>query len=62
MYLFITPSETIDVDDGLLPNDYVDGTVMMMQEAILMKTAQDTLIPWTASQSDVLADDWELVP
>lgn len=27
---------------------------------IYMKTAQDNLIPWLASQADMLADDWEL--
>jgi hypothetical protein len=26
-----------------------------------MKTAQDDLVPWLASQSDVLAEDWSLV-
>ena len=28
---------------------------------IYMKTAQDDLVPWLASQTDILADDWELV-
>ena len=29
---------------------------------IYMKTANDKLVPWTASQTDVLADDWEVIP
>lgn len=28
---------------------------------IYMKTAQDDLIPWLASQADMLADDWEVL-
>jgi hypothetical protein len=28
---------------------------------IFMKTADDQLVPWLASQSDMLADDWLLV-
>lgn len=28
---------------------------------IYMKTAQDDLVPWLASQTDVLAEDWGLV-
>lgn len=28
---------------------------------IAMKTAQNTFIPWLASQADMLAEDWELV-
>lgn len=27
---------------------------------IFMKTADDHLVPWLASQSDMLADDWSL--
>ena len=29
--------------------------------ALVMKTAQDELIPWLASQADLLAQDWVLV-
>lgn len=29
--------------------------------AIFMKTADDELVPWLCSQSDLLADDWEMV-
>lgn len=32
-----------------------------MQPFIVMKTAQGTLVPWLASQTDMLADDWEAV-
>jgi hypothetical protein len=28
---------------------------------IYMKTADDHLVPWLASQTDVLAEDWEVV-
>lgn len=28
---------------------------------IAMKTAQDNVVPWLASQTDVLADDWGVV-
>lgn len=28
---------------------------------IAMKTAQGNVVPWLASQTDILADDWELV-
>jgi hypothetical protein len=28
---------------------------------IYMKTAQDDLVPWLASQTDVLAEDWGIV-
>jgi hypothetical protein len=28
---------------------------------IFMKTADDKLVPWLASQTDLLSDDWEVV-
>lgn len=28
---------------------------------IAMKTAQNNVVPWLASQTDLLADDWEIV-
>jgi len=28
---------------------------------VFMKTAQDDLVPWLCSQTDLLADDWEVV-
>lgn len=28
---------------------------------IAMKTAQNNVVPWLASQTDVLAEDWEVV-
>ncbi|MET3414809.1 DUF2829 domain-containing protein [Methylobacterium sp. 1030] len=29
---------------------------------IAMKTAQDNVVPWLASQTDVLANDWQIIP
>jgi len=29
---------------------------------IAMKTAQENVVPWLASQTDMLADDWQIVP
>lgn len=33
----------------------------VMQPFIGMKTVQDTYVPWLASQTDMLAEDWEIV-
>jgi hypothetical protein len=35
-----------------------DAGSKMTLPYIFMKTAQDDLVPWLASQSDMLADDW----
>ena len=31
------------------------------RDAIFMRTVDNQLVPWTASQSDVLAEDWQIV-
>lgn len=41
---------------GVFPNDMVPYCAY-----IAMKTAQENVVPWLASQSDVLAEDWILV-
>lgn len=33
----------------------------MQSDFLIMKTADKKLIPWLASQSDVLAEDWTIV-
>lgn len=38
-----------------------DGVSYPSLPFIHMKTAQDTVVPWLASQTDVLAEDWVLV-
>lgn len=37
------------------------GTTLTYRDYIVMKTVDDQLVPWTASQTDVLAEDWEIV-
>lgn len=39
-----------------------DANSKMSLPYIYMKTADNKLVPWLASQTDLLADDWELVP
>lgn len=38
-----------------------DAHSKMSLPYIYMNTTQDDLVPWLASQSDLLANDWELV-
>lgn len=37
------------------------GTVVKFREYLMMYTAQKDCVPWVASQSDILAEDWEIV-
>lgn len=37
------------------------GTDFTYRDYIVMKTVDDQLVPWVASQSDMLAEDWNIV-
>ena len=37
-------------------------TSKMTLPYIYMSTAQGDLVPWLASQTDILAEDWQVVP
>lgn len=58
MFLFLVPGSTFQVNRPPLLGIYAEGTSINYQPHIDMKTAQDTVVPWLASQSDVLAEDW----
>lgn len=36
-----------------------EGTVCSFRPYLMMKSVDDEFVPWVASQSDLLADDWE---
>jgi len=38
-----------------------DGNTYKRLPYIYMKTADDHVVPWVASQTDVLAEDWEII-
>lgn len=61
MFLFLVPGSTFKVNRAPLLGIYPEGTEINYQSHIDMKTAQDTVVPWLASQSDVLAEDWQIV-
>jgi hypothetical protein len=37
-----------------------DGSSKMTLPYIYMKTAANNLVPWLASQTDILSNDWEI--
>lgn len=36
-----------------------EGTVCRFQRYLMMRTTDGSFVPWTPSQTDILADDWE---
>jgi len=61
MFLFLVPGSVFRVNRKPLLGIYPEGTEIVYQPHIDMRTATGTIVPWSASQSDLLADDWCLV-
>jgi len=38
-----------------------EGTVCKFRPYLMMRTADGSFVPWVASQTDLLADDWYVV-
>lgn len=67
MYIWVMPGSTVNgcnqiTDPHLAEIDKADGEIRFLG-SIRMRTATgDVLTGWLASQTDMLAEDWEIVP
>lgn len=61
MFLFLVPGSRFKVNRPPLLGIYPEGTEIEYHAHIDMKTAQGYVVPWLASQADLLADDWGVV-
>jgi hypothetical protein len=61
MFLFLVPGSTFKVNRAPLMGIYPEGTEINYCPHIDMKTADGSVVPWLASQTDVLSEDWGVV-
>ena len=61
MFLFLVLGSTFKGSLAPLNTIYPEGTEINYCPHIDMKTADGKIVPWLASQTDVLAEDWEIV-
>ncbi len=61
MFIFLVPGSTFIVNRAPLLGIYPEGTEINYHAHIDMKTADGMVVPWLASQTDVLANDWKVV-
>lgn len=61
MFVFLVPGSVFEVNRKPLLGIYPEGTTVCYQPHIDMRVANGAVVPWLASQSDLLADDWEVV-
>lgn len=62
MFIFLVPGSQFKVNREPLLSILGEGTVVDYHGHIDMRTAQGYIVPWLASQADLLDDDWEVVP
>ena len=60
MFLYLVPGSTFAVNRPPLLGIYALGTEIRYCPHIDMRTADGSCVPWLASQTDLLADDWEV--
>ena len=61
MFLYYVPGSTFAVNRAPLLGIYPEGTVISYHAHVDMKTASGDCVPWLCSQTDMLAEDWEIV-
>lgn len=61
MYLYLVGGSQFTVNRPPLNQLLAYGTVVNYRSHIDMRTAQGDFVPWVASQTDLLADDWRTV-
>ena len=61
MFIFLVPGSTFEVNRPPLLGIYQEGTHINYHAHIDMKTADGMVVPWLASQTDILAEDWEVI-
>lgn len=61
MFLFLVPGSTFEVNRAPLLGIYPEGTVIDYRSHIDMRTANGEIVPWVASQLDLIEEDWFIV-
>ncbi len=60
MHIFLAPGSTFKVNRPPLLGIFEEGHEIQYHAHIDMKTTQGYIVPWLASQADLLDEDWEL--
>lgn len=61
MFLFLVNGSTFSVSRPPLLGIYPEGTMIKYLPHIDMRTVDGSVVPWLASQTDVLAEDWSVI-
>lgn len=59
MFIFLVPASNFEVNRPPLLGIYERGTAIGYRAHIDMRDATGRIVPWLASQTDLLSDDWQ---
>lgn len=59
MYLYHVPAQSYPAVTEVAKKEF--GDMVPYGAYIAMKTAQGNVVPWLASQTDLLAEDWAVI-
>ena len=62
MFIFLVPGSTFQVNREPLMSILGEGTTVHYHGHVDMRTADGMIVPWLCSQTDMLAEDWSIVP
>jgi len=60
MFIFLVPGSTFTVNREPLLSILGEGTSVKYHGHVDMKTADGMIVPWLCSQTDMLAEDWQV--
>lgn len=60
MYLYYIPANKYEPTTEIAKEQF-KGEKVPYRDYIAMKTVNDEIVPWVASQSDILSEDWFVV-
>lgn len=60
MFVFLVHGSRFEVSRPPLLGIYPAGTLINYHAHVDMKTADGLVVPWVCSQTDLLAEDWEI--
>lgn len=58
MFVYRVPAASYLAQTGVAKAYFGEGALVPYQAYTAMKTADGTVVPWVASQTDMEADDW----
>lgn len=60
-FVYHVPAGAYDAQTGVAKNHFGADAKVPYGAYLAIKTVQDNVVPWLASQTDLLAADWEVV-